>query len=180
MLRLVRHAAPLIDPGTCYGTLDVRADLAATEAAARALAPLLPSASLVHCSPLQRCVQLADALQALRADIRVRLDPRIAEMDFGTWEGCSWESIGQAAMDAWVADFASHRPGGGGSVSDFMKRVSAAFEDARRSGDDATWITHAGVIRAATLASQGRELISRAGDWPASAPDFGACACLPL
>ena len=41
-LWLVRHAAPQVAPGTCYGALDVPADPAATQAAARRLAAALP------------------------------------------------------------------------------------------------------------------------------------------
>lgn len=179
-LRLVRHALPLIDPGTCYGSLDVPADPVATEAAARSLAPHLPDAAIVRCSPLQRCVQLAEALQRLRADLDIRLDPRLAEIGFGTWEGRSWDSIGQAAVDAWAADFAHHAPGGGEHVSGFIERVSAAFGDAARAGGNATWITHAGVIRAAMLVAAGRSSITRAAQWPAEAPAFGGWTLLPL
>jgi len=178
-LRLVRHAMPLVDPGTCYGALDVRADPAGTQAAASALAPHLPPGILVHCSPLQRCVQLAQALRLLRTDIEIRLDSRLAEMDFGTWEGRRWDAIGQAALDVWTADFANHRPGGGEPVSGFIQRVSEAFGDARKSGGDATWITHAGVMRAARLISEGAHL-TNAADWPMDAPAFGACTMLPL
>ena len=169
----------MVDPGICYGALDVGADLACTQAAASALAPHLPYGILVHCSPLQRCVQLAQALRLLRTDIEIRLDPRIAEMDFGSWEGRRWDAIGQAALDAWTADFANHRPGGGEPVSRFIQRVSAAFSEARKSGGDATWITHAGVIRAARLASEGVH-ITKAADWPLDAPAFGAWTTLPL
>ena len=28
-------------------------------------------------------------------------------MDFGAWEGQSWDAIGREAMDAWLADFAA-------------------------------------------------------------------------
>ena len=40
-LWLARHAAPLIDSGICYGSLDVEADEAATQSSARALAAAL-------------------------------------------------------------------------------------------------------------------------------------------
>ena len=39
-LWLVRHAQPLVAPGTCYGRLDVPADTHATLTAARALAEI--------------------------------------------------------------------------------------------------------------------------------------------
>src|SRR3989344_6090949 len=58
-LWLVRHAQPLVAPGTCYGALDIPADPAATRAAAEHLAAALPPQSRVIHSTLQRCEQLA-------------------------------------------------------------------------------------------------------------------------
>jgi len=36
------------------------------------------------------------------------------------------------------------------------------------------WITHAGVIRAATLLTQGLRQVQRADQWPIAAPAWGA------
>ena len=57
-LWLVRHAAPLVPPGTCYGAWDVPADAQATRAAAERLATALPPGGRAVCvaySTLQRC-----------------------------------------------------------------------------------------------------------------------------
>jgi alpha-ribazole phosphatase len=172
-LWLVRHAQPLIAPGICYGQLDVPADVEATAACARTLAEALPHGIPIICSPLQRCEQLAHVLLGLRADLTYKIDPRLQEMDFGQWEGQRWDDIGAAALDAWVADFPHHRPGGGESVQSFMHRVAAAWDEAR-GPSGAVWITHAGVIRAATLLQQGQRQIDQAAHWPAVAPGFGS------
>ena len=66
-LWLVRHAAPLVAPDTCYGGLDVPADAQATRAAAERLATALPAGALVVYSTLQRCELLAHELPALEA-----------------------------------------------------------------------------------------------------------------
>ena len=96
------------------------------------------------------------------------------EMDFGQWEGRRWDDIGAAAIDAWVADFAHYRPGGGESVGQFMQRVAAVWDETTLSADTPTlWITHAGVIRAATLLQSGQRLIASAAQWPAAALPFG-------
>ena len=174
-LWLVRHAQPLIAPGVCYGQLDVPADVDATAVCARALAKILPPGINVMCSPLQRCEQLAHVLIGLQPDLSYRTDPRLKEMDFGQWEGQRWDDIGAQAIDAWVADFGRHRPGGGESVGQFMQRVAAAWDETASAADTPTlWITHAGVIRAATLLHGDQCQIASAAQWPAAAPQFGS------
>jgi len=178
-LWLVRHARPLIEPGHCYGALDVPADAEDTQRAARNLAQQLPVGLMLRCSPLQRCTQLACALTALRPDLRSHLDPRIAEMDFGHWEGQRWDRLGAPALDAWSADFAQHAPGGGESVEVFMQRVSSAWDEQQGSGMPEAWITHAGVIRAASLLARGLRCPQRADQWPVPAPAFGEWQEMP-
>jgi alpha-ribazole phosphatase len=182
-LWLVRHAAPLVAPGVCYGALDVAADPQATQAAAARLAAALPRQAALYSSKLQRCEQLAKAVQGQRPDLIIKHDDRLREMDFGAWEGQPWDAIGPAALAAWADDFAHHAPGGGESVSAFMQRVAAAFDDTRAAlapEGAAAWITHAGVIRAATLIAGGVRHVSRAADWPDSSPGFGAVRVLTL
>jgi alpha-ribazole phosphatase len=176
----VRHARPLVDAGLCYGRQDVAADAAHTRETAVRLARALPPGAMLRTSPRTRCRALADALAALRPDLRPdAVDARLAEMDFGEWEGRRWDAIGAEALDAWTADFAHHRPGGGESVAAFMARVGGAF-DALPAAADSVWICHAGVARAAALLLQGRRRIDHATDWPREGPDFGRWTVLAL
>ncbi len=188
-LWLVRHARPLVADGTCYGALDVPADEQATRAAAQSLASLLPAGARVWTSPLRRCLQLADALGYGQGQNQgsATAEPRLAEMDFGAWEGRPWTDIGEAALSAWTADFPRHRPGGGESVCLFMERVARALDDARadRHAHPAeaahpVWITHAGVIRAVRLIASGVRRIESASQWPRDEIPFGACVCVTL
>lgn len=175
-LWLIRHAQPLVEAGVCYGRLDLAADAQATRVCAQALAQALPPGMAVVTSPLQRCEQLAHVLLGLRPDLTLKPDARLQEMDFGAWEGQRWDALGRPALDDWTADFAGHRPGGGESVQQLMQRVAAAWDEARgesAAASDTAWITHAGVIRAATLLHQGQRHVSRADQWPATAPGFG-------
>ena len=172
-LWLVRHAQVLLPPGICYGATDVAADAAATLSAAQALAAELPQGLSLRVSPLQRCEQLAQALQGLRPDLICKTDAGLAEMDFGHWEGQAWSSIPQGALDAWVADFAHHRFGGRESVDEVMQRVALAWDATLQIGQDAAWITHAGVIRAASLLHRGLRQVQQADQWPKAAPGFG-------
>ncbi|MDD5336448.1 MAG: histidine phosphatase family protein [Rhodoferax sp.] len=179
-LWLVRHAQPLIAAGVCYGSTDVAADAQATQQAALELAQILPPNLSMICSPLRRCQHLADCLQALRPDLLCATDARLAEMDFGCWEGQRWDAVPQADYARWLADFSRHRFGGRESVAELMQRVAGAWRDTQRMGVDAAWITHAGVIRAATLLASGVQQLERAAQWPREAPAFGGWCELPL
>lgn len=184
-LWLVRHAQPLVAPGICYGRLDLAADAAATADCARRLALALPAGIRVSTSPLQRCAQLAQALQALRPDLVCHTDTRLQEMDFGRWEGRAWQDIAPAELQAWTDDFPDYAVGGTGeSVTAFMTRVGAAFDalaPAAETPANATlWITHAGVIRAAGLLAQNIRHIDDARQWPLQAPNYGQWQTLEL
>ena len=179
-LWLVRHAQPLIAPGTCYGRLDIAADSSATRICAEQLAKAIPRGILVTTSPLQRCELLAPVLIGLQPDLIVKTDPRLQEMDFGQWEGRRWADIAQAELQAWTDDFANYPAGQSGeNVAQFMARVAAAF-DALDPAQDTLWITHAGVIRAATLLAQGIRHIATAEQWPMDAPAYGQWCKLAL
>ena len=178
MIWLVRHAQPLVAPGVCYGALDVPADAQATQQAASGLAQRLPSGARVQVSPLLRCQQLAQALQLLRPDLRFDTEQRLAEMNFGAWEGQRWDDLPPEAFDAWTNDFWRHRVGGGECVADFMGRVGDVWDAAVAvsvPGVSQVWLSHAGVIRAARLIASGQREVRAAGDWPAAAPGFGQC-----
>lgn len=178
-LWLVRHPRPGIAEGICYGSSDLPADAGATERQAAELAELLPGHIPVFCSPLQRCTALARALQALRPDLVCRTDQRLRELDFGSWEGRRWSEIGRQEVDAWMADFADHRVGGGESVQCLLDRVGSAVRATlahcrHRDTRHAVWISHAGVIRAAVAWAGGIRRVDSAGQWPAHAPAFGS------
>jgi alpha-ribazole phosphatase len=181
-LWLVRHAQPLIAPGICYGATDVPADAAATQQAAQALALVLPQGIRVISSPLQRCEQLTLCLRGLRPDLIHKIDVRLKEMDFGCWEGQRWDDIALHELSQWSANFGHWRFGGVESVQDVMVRVAGLWDDMQGNtmndahaevDGDAVWITHAGVIRAATLLSQGVREVTRAEQWPSEAIAFG-------
>ena len=173
---LVRHAAPQVAPGTCYGALDVPADPQASQQAALRLAEALPRGTLMSHSPLQRCEQLAHYLIALRPDLASNPDPRLREMDFGDWEGRPWADIARGEIDAWTQSFAHYRPGAGENLHSMLARVDAARREALKAlqqGHPVAWITHAGVTRCvAWLSSHGGKL-PLSHQWPLEAPGWG-------
>jgi alpha-ribazole phosphatase len=182
-LWLARHARALVEPGTCYGRSDVPADPAHTAEAARALATALAEMPvprlLVFASPLQRTQALAQALvQQWPAALHIHTDPRLAEMDFGAWEGQPWSALTAEAFAPWDQNFAHHRVGGGESVAQFMGRVATAWDDCRRTCQEhaltrVVWITHAGVARAMSLLHSGVTCPTQGSDWPREAPAPG-------
>lgn len=187
-LWLVRHAQPLVAPGVCYGALDLRADPAATADSAQRLAAALPQRLRVSHSPLQRCEQLAHALLALRPDLALKTAPDLVEFNFGCWEGRAWDAIARADIDAWTAQFADYRPGGGDNLVAMLARVASALHAAQQygaqAGDgvaDVLWITHAGVARCVQwLLNAPRGSMPRADQWPRHAPGYGEWLCFAL
>lgn len=178
-LWLVRHARPLVADGVCYGRLDLAADPHATRAAACALVQALPARlAVVRHSPLQRCEQLALAVQALRPDLTFTPEARIRELDFGAWEGRSWQAIGAAEVGVWSADLARHAPGGGEPLAAMLTRVAQALASdalhARQQRADVVWISHAGVARCLRwLLAHGAQHLPTAQQWRLRAPGYG-------
>ncbi|MDM0112526.1 histidine phosphatase family protein [Variovorax sp. J22R133] len=171
---MLRHGKVDCASGLCYGASDVSVSAALTRAIAKRVAPDLPANVEVFASPLSRCSQLAVALEALRPDLQTQFDTRIAEMDFGAWEGRLWDEIGRDEFDAWIREFATGRAGGSGeSTNSFMSRVGDAYDAWRAARRDALWVTHAGVIRAVWLLHGGMRALERADQWPRRQLGFG-------
>lgn len=154
-LVLIRHPAPAIDAGVCYGKSDVPLAgdaLAAADTLVRRLAAIdAPLPQALWTSPLTRCASVAAPL-AQRFACERTVDARLQEIDFGAWEGVRWDAIDRAALDAWAADLRHARMHGGESVAQFSARVSewlgawrafCAVSAVSRSHV----VTHAGVMR---------------------------------
>lgn len=179
-LWLLRHAHPVIDAGVCYGRLDVAADAARTAQAAKDFSGLLPAGSVLRHSPLQRCMQLANALAAVQPDLvpDLHCDPRLQEMDFGRWEGLRWAQIPRPDIDAWATDLATYAPGGGESLTAMLRRVQQALQhswghDSGKDQRDVVWVTHAGVIRCVQWLQQHGNEQPTSTAWNLPAPGYG-------
>ena len=136
---LIRHPRPLIEPGICYGQLDI--DCQEVRTAADRLRMLLPEGIAVFSSPLQRARHLAEALSQ-----EVCIDGRLNEINFGEWEGRRWDDIERDQLDAWADDILGFTPPGGESVAALQSRALdfAASLDLPQ----VAVVTHAGVMRA--------------------------------
>ena len=172
-LWLVRHAAPLVAPGVCYGRLDLRADPEATQQAAQSLARALPTQVAIYSSPLRRCTELAQALLALRPDLRYEQDARLQEMDFGQWEGQAWNALPRSEIDAWANNLHDFAPGGGESLAAMLARIRAALKESAGDARDQVWISHAGVARCVHWLLHHPTQVATAAQWKQAAPAPG-------
>jgi alpha-ribazole phosphatase len=167
ILHLIRHPKPIIEPGICYGRLDISAENVA--AVAGRLQADLPPGLPVWSSPLRRCRELAECLHA-----QPLFDARLAEMDFGAWEGRPWDAIPRPELDAWAADVAGYAPPGGESPLALQRRALEFV--ASLSVPEAVIVTHAGVIRTLLADTQGLP----PARWTELVFDYGSCTRLLL
>ena len=175
-LWLVRHAKKKKKKGLCYGKLDVSADQYLTEVASDKLITACSESSGVKVlltSPRQRTKQLANLL-AERLNLDLSEEERLAEMDFGKWEGHLWDDVPKSAIDLWTEDFNNHAFGGGESTGQLLERVWQLMKNLTSRDEDQIWVTHAGVIKAVQYLIKTEEpYIKSAADWPLETTNFG-------
>lgn len=162
ILHLIRHPPPDIAPGVCYGRLEIPAKNEMPVAAA--LRASLPPGLPLWSSPLLRCRVLAGLLSPDPV-----FDERLAEMNFGVWEGRSWDDIPRAELDAWAADIADYAPPGGESPRQLQQRALEFV--AGLEVPEAVIVTHAGVIR--MLLAHWQRLPPAL--WTTLKVDYGSC-----
>jgi alpha-ribazole phosphatase len=92
------------------------------------------------------------------------IDPRWRELDFGTWEGQSPDSLDPAALGRFWDDPDHHAPPGGERWSDLRDRVAAALEAVH---DRSLVVAHAGAMRAALSVITG---LDHRGVWTLDLP----------
>jgi alpha-ribazole phosphatase len=151
LVYLIRHPQPIEARGLCYGRKDLLVGHSAVAAAAAAVRGRIPPAVLsnatLFCSPMSRCLALARELADQREPI---VCDDLAELNFGAWEGKSWDEVPRDELDAWAADVWEYRPGGGESAAMAAARWRKWSRALRHRAVDAVLaVTHAGLIRVA-------------------------------
>lgn len=150
----LRHPKPQIDPGICYGQLDL--DIAEIghdqiEAAMKST----PKVTRIVASPALRCRKLALSL-AKRENLDVRFDARLWEMHMGDWEGVPWKDIDRAMSEHWLEDPVNRPTPNGEAFVDLQNRVSEAISELMDEEALTTAVVcHAGPIRATQMNWEG-------------------------
>jgi alpha-ribazole phosphatase len=123
LIALVRHPAVAGTGGRCYGRRDLPiADPASVAPIVTALAPM--RGATIHTSPLARCRLVAQALAAAWEQAPPIADARLLEMEFGAWDGMSWDDVPRPDLDRWAADLTGFAPPGGESGAALVARVT--------------------------------------------------------
>jgi probable phosphoglycerate mutase len=155
---LIRHASTRWNE---EGRIQGRTDIPLSPQGCRQVADwrLPPGFAEAACvaSPLQRARQTAELLGFLRPET----DPRLAEMRWGSFEGCTLADLraehgeGMRDREALGIDF---QPPGGESPRLVTGRLRACLRDLAGRGTDHLLVTHKGVLRASLILALGWEM----------------------
>lgn len=170
LLAMVRHA----ETGwSREGRIQGRTDIALSDTGraflrARALPAEFEGMRVVS-SPLRRCVESAHLLGLPEAEI----EPRIAEMHWGEWEGCVLAELRirlggeMRENEARGLDF---KPPGGESPRQVLERVRGWLAEVAASGRPTVAVAHRGIIRVVLAAATRWDMLGRPPvklDWAA-------------
>ena len=166
---LIRHPAPLVAPGLCYGRLDVPLHPSSVADVARiASDPALRGIGRIYSSPAERCRVVAETIAA-STGAALALDGRLWELDFGDWEGRACDAVDRAELDRWAAVPLSFAPPGGESGAAIVSRVRAFHTRLRRDRCDCVVVSHGGPLKILMALLEGRPV-----DLLAAAPPLGS------
>lgn len=161
-----RHPRAEGAAGRCIG----RTDLPVDRRRAKRLAHRIRASARRHglprelwVSPLARSRDVGRWLA--RWGWHVRVDARLAELDFGRWDGLPWDRIGWTEVEAWQADLLHHTPGGGEPLAALVARAQAFVAECE---GPTLVVTHGGWLNALRLPSHPQALA--AAGWPVPPP----------
>jgi alpha-ribazole phosphatase len=157
-----RHPRAIGAEGRCIGHTDLPVDPRRAKRLAhriRCLARQHGLPRIVITSQLQRSRAVGQWLS--RWGWQHHVDPALAEMFFGSWEGQRWSDISQCAVDTWCDDFLHHAPGDGECLATLLQRV-LAFDRTRTR----IIVTHGGWLAAAHWLARHAHAAPRADQWP--------------
>lgn len=161
-----RHPRCAGAAGRCIGRTDLALDRRRAKRLARRIADTVRreglAPRLVWTSPARRCADVGRLLKA-RWGYAHRIDARLAELDFGAWDGLPWSAIAPAEVARWEADFACHAPGGGEALVALLARLRDFLSEQPRA-EPLLVVGHAGWISA--LGWLAREDLPTAAGWP--------------
>ena len=161
LLALLRHAET---DWTASRRLQGRTDIPLSAGGRQVLAGRRVPSTWRHVrvlsSPLLRCTQTAACLGL--AD--VRLEPRLVEMSWGTWEGCTLASLRETLGDSMRDNEAlgmDFRPAGGESPREVLHRLQPWLQALGSAGQPALAISHRGVMRVIFASATGWDMCGK-------------------
>jgi alpha-ribazole phosphatase len=149
---LVRHGEPAGMRGRCYGKLDIGLSTAGQAQMERAAECLkAESFEAIYASPRVRTMESARIVAAVH-DCECREDAGLCEIDFGDFEGLTYDDIAArypAIYRQWMEAPTEVQFPHGESFAIMRLRVLRAFEEIRQrhEGRTVAIVTHGGVIR---------------------------------
>jgi alpha-ribazole phosphatase len=145
-----RHPRARGAAGRCIGITDLLVDPRKARRLAHRIRAVVRREGLprvVWVSPLARSRAVGRWLA--RWGFTCRIDARLAELDFGRWDGRPWSAVPWAEVQAWEADLRHHAPGGGECLAQLHTRVQAFVAERHAAGDAAVLLVgHGGWINA--------------------------------
>jgi len=120
---VIRHTPVAIGKDTCYGQSNVPlADTFLIDV--EQFKNQLPTDfDTIYCSSLQRCKDLAVALELNN----IKFDNALMEMNFGDWENKKWNDINQDDLNNWMTDFVNVKTPNGENLLELFDRVTIIF-----------------------------------------------------
>jgi alpha-ribazole phosphatase len=155
LIALVRHPAVAGTAGRCYGRRDLPiADPASVAPIVTALAPM--RGATIHTSPLARCRLVAQTLADTWEQASPTTDTRLLEMDFGAWDGMSWNDVPRPDLDRWAVDLAGFAPPGGESGAALVARVTEFWQMVAALPGAQVVVTHGGPLKVLMALAEAR------------------------
>ncbi len=153
---LVRHGPVAVEPGLCYGRLDVDPACRPAGVVERVTAGLAGQPfTCLWTSPSRRCRLVAEMIgQAFGRAPRV--DGRLQELDFGRWEGRSWSGLPRAELDAWAANIEDGSPPDGETGACLVERVTAFRRTLATMSGPHVIVSHGGPLKVLSAVLRGR------------------------
>ncbi len=148
-LIIIRHTNVDLPKGICYGQKDVSLKkdyLSDFEQIKQQLGN--ENINTILTSPLSRCTQLANYLSEYYQS-NVLQKAALKELNFGSWEGISWEKIYHSDEgQKWFKDYWNMPCPGGESFYDLLQRTKSILDELNiQKNQKCLIITHSGPIR---------------------------------
>ena len=147
---LLRHGA--LEGGVKYrGSVDDALTEEGRAAMEAVWARLAGNIDRIVASPLRRCAEPARAWAA-RAGVALAIEPRVAEMRYGAWEGMSADEIRgrfPGMLEQWRANPEGMRIPGAETMDDLSARIADFWRDlcAEHAGGRILVVAHSGSLR---------------------------------